>query len=198
MDMATSIFSYPPGLEEAEEVARLASIPFEPGRQGFTIQSLAHTLGVEPSEVERLLRQIRLHRMVGTSAPRRRFADRSAVVSAGLALVLVAGSMGAWRLCPGKKPQFPIEKIVARVHRPATDPFVVPPRPARIGVDPELRFPPATRLRLNALRQNSMRHVRETLDQAENGTSLDYARIDAEMARLRAEQDALTTQIRAS
>ncbi|GEM_PF-4389267 len=82
---------------EAEEVVRLAvAREAAPPAVGPTVEGLAEALSLPVSEVERLLAQVR--RRTAPAAPQRRFADRSAALSAGivLALVLTVAAVGGF------------------------------------------------------------------------------------------------------
>lgn len=80
--------------DEAQAVARLAAERHAATPSaGPTVEGLADALGLPQSEVERLLAEVRSRRVAPptfeATAPRRRFGDKSAAISAGIVLALV-------------------------------------------------------------------------------------------------------------
>ena len=75
---------------EAQEVVRLAAERQSAAPEnGPTVNGLAEALGLPPEEIERLLMEVRGQRSVTAAPVRRRiFGDRSAALSAALALAL--------------------------------------------------------------------------------------------------------------
>ena len=136
---------HPVDLAEAQEVVRLAAERgSSPTHDGPTVAGLAEALGLAPAEVERLLAEVRNRPTVAeppAEVSRRSFGDRSAALSAGLALALVlaVGAIGGgyWythRPAPGVSDAFVVDDGEGNVVRIGNEGVIVrnaplPPAP---------------------------------------------------------------------
>lgn len=94
---------------EAQEVVRLAAerqsaVP----DNGPTINGLAEALGLAPVEIERLLAEVRARGGVDVAGRRRIFGDRSAAISAALALALFLVTAGGLLVYRGQAAASPL------------------------------------------------------------------------------------------
>jgi hypothetical protein len=158
---------------EAQEVVRLAAERQSAAESGPTVNGLAEALGLPPEEVERLLIEVRRQRGVITEPVRRRiFGDRSAALSAALALALflvTAAGLLFYRAQTAVPPAAETAVAVAAPEPEKAEDFTLPPDVAPhppVIVGPDTIF----------------------IEPGQGTKREEIARLEAEIARIQAEK----------
>ncbi|RYG23227.1 hypothetical protein EON82_14685 [bacterium] len=179
---------------EAQEVVRLAA-ERQSADAGPTVNGLAEALGLPREEVERLLAEVRAQR--GVAVPRRRiFGDRSAALSAALALALILVTAGGFFVYRAQAAAAPADLAAAVSSGPAIGadmlppPVFMPPRTIIVqpgtAVDVDHRHEEIERLVAEIERIRVEKAMRAAAESTEN--------LERQIAELRAERDRLKSE----